>query len=252
MPQQDFKAWNSVIRGLCIDTRHKEALMLLFRCLRSSIVYKPDHLVFAAILKSCTALLAGNLGRALHSFVVKLGHGSCQVTSKALLNMYAKYGAFDDCQKLFDQLSPMILNIIHKDVVSWNAMIAGLAENEFLEDAFTLFSLMVKGPLEPNYSTIASILPLAKWPEAEYLFWKMDARDLVSWNTIIAGYASNGYVDLGSHHDANMIFKACLRKTLPPGILWSEYMLRMIFPEQALCLFSELQDQGMRTDAVTL
>ncbi|XP_054821201.1 putative pentatricopeptide repeat-containing protein At5g08490 [Prosopis cineraria] len=332
MPQQDFKAWNSIIRGLCIDTRHKEALTLLFQCLRSSIVYKPDHLVFAAILKSCTALLAGNLGRALHSFVVKLGHGTCQVTSKALLNMYAKYGAFDDCQKLFDQLSPndpviwnivlsgfsgsknhdndvirtfrsmhvrgeakpnsvtiatilptcarsrdldvgrsahayviksgfendtfvgnalvsfyakcglvshdsfaVFSNIINKDVVSWNAMIAGLAENEFLEDAFTLFSLMVKGPLEPNYSTIASILPVCalfdrkfarhfgrqihsymlqrielssdisvsnsllsfyvkvgQMAEAEYLFWKMDARDLVSWNTIIAGYASNG------------------------------------------------------------
>ncbi|KAJ1401136.1 Tetratricopeptide-like helical domain superfamily [Sesbania bispinosa] len=41
-------------------------------------------------------------------------------------------------------------NIIHKDVVSWNAMIAGLVENGLTEDAFSLFSLMVKGPTQPN------------------------------------------------------------------------------------------------------
>ncbi|KAF7834084.1 putative pentatricopeptide repeat-containing protein [Senna tora] len=332
MPQQDFKTWNAIIRSLCIDSRHNEALSLFHQCSRSSIGFKPDYQVFSAIFKSCTVLLAANLGRAIHSLIVKQGHVSCHVTSKALLNMYAKWGAFDDCQKLFDQLSrndPVIWNIvlsgfsgskkydadairtfrrmhesgeakpssvtfatilpvcarsrdldagksahayviksgyetdtltgnalvsfyakcglvssdayavfddiIHKDVVSWNAMIAGLAENANLEDAFTLFSSMVKGSTQPNYATIASILPVCasfdrnvayRWGRqihsyvlqrtelsadisvsnalisfylkvghmaaAEYLFWKMDARDLVSWNAIIAGNASNG------------------------------------------------------------
>ncbi|KAI9087100.1 hypothetical protein K1719_030935 [Acacia pycnantha] len=355
MSQQDFKTWNSVITGLCIDARHKEALTLFLQCLRGSDVYKPSHLAFATILKSCTAFLAGNLGRALHSFILKQGYGSCQVTSKALLNMYAKCGAFDDCQKLFDQLSPndpviwnillsglsrskkhdynvirtfwnmhvsgeakpnsitvatilpicarsrdldagksahayiiksgyetetlvgnalvsfyakcglvsndafsVFSNIIHKDVVSWNAMIAGLAENEFFEDALALFSSMVKGHLEPNYSTIASILPICasfdrnvayyfgrqihcyvlqrnelssdisvsnsllsfyvkvgQVAKAEYLFWKMDARDLVSWNAIIAGYASNGEWLKALHLFGNLTFA---EKLLPDSV----------------------------------
>ncbi|XP_028804803.1 putative pentatricopeptide repeat-containing protein At5g08490 [Neltuma alba] len=350
MPQQDFMTWNSVIRGLCMDARHKEALTLFFDCLRSFEDYKPDHLAFATILKSCTTLLAGTLGRTLHSFVVKQGYGSCQVTSKALLNMYAKCGAFDDCQKLFDQLSPndpviwnIVLsgfsrfkkhdydvirtfwnmhasgeakpnsvtvatilpicaqsrdldagksahayliksgyetdtlvgnalvsfyakcglvsndafaafsNIIHKDAVSWNAMIAGLAENKFFEDALAFFSSMVRGPLEPNYATIASILPICasfdrnvayhfgrqihsyviqqielssntsvsnslisfyvkvgQVAKAEYLFWKMDARDLVSWNAIIAGYASNGEWLKALHMFGNLTFAEML------------------------------------------
>lgn len=332
MLQEDFKTWNSTIKSLCIDARHNEALSLFHRCLQGSIGFKPDHQVFSAILKSCTALLAAKSGKALHSLIVKKGHVSCHVTSKALLNMYAKWGAFDECQKLFVQLSshdPVVWNIVlsgfsvskkhdaevmrtirrmhgsgdakpndvtiatvlpvcarlrdleagksthayviksgyetntlagnalvsfyakcglvssdayavfnnifHKDVVSWNAMISGLSENEFLEDAFTLFSSMVKGPTQPNYATIASILPVCasfdrnvayrcgrqihsyvlqrtelsadisvsnalisfylkvgQMEAAECFFWKMEARDLVSWNAIIAGYASNG------------------------------------------------------------
>ncbi|CAI8598989.1 unnamed protein product [Vicia faba] len=332
MLQHSFKTWASIIRSLCVDFRHNEALSFFHHCLKDSAAFKPDHQVLAAILKSCSALLAANLGKCLHSYVVKQGHVSCQVTGKALLNLYAKCGMLDDCHKLFDQLchcDPVIWNIvlsgfsgsskhdadvmrvfrtmhmsgkampnsvtvatllpvcarsgnlkagksvhgyviksgfeedafagnalvsiyakcglvscdayavfdsiIHKDVVSWNAMIAGLAENGLLEEAFSLFSSMVKGPIQPNYATIANILPVCasfddnvayccgrqihsyvlQWPElsgdvsvcnaltsfylkigrtkeAESLFWAMDARDLVSWNAIIAGYASNG------------------------------------------------------------
>ncbi|XP_058786421.1 putative pentatricopeptide repeat-containing protein At5g08490 [Vicia villosa] len=332
MLQHSFKTWASIIRSLCVDSRHNEALFFFHRCLKDCAAFKPDHQVLAAILKSCSSLLAANLGKCLHSYVVKQGHASCHVTGKALLNLYAKCGMLDDCQRLFFQLShcdPVIWNIvlsgfsgsskhdadvmrvfrtmhmsgkampnsvtaatvlpvcarlgnlnagksvhgyviksgfeedafagnalvsmyakcglvscdayavfdsiIHKDVVSWNAMIAGLAENGLLEEAFSLFSSMVKGPIGPNYATIANILPVCasfddnvayycgrqihsyilQWPElsgdvsvcnalmsfylkigrtkeAESLFWAMDARDLVSWNAIIAGYASNG------------------------------------------------------------
>lgn len=257
MLHHGFKTWGSIIKTLCADSRHNEALSLFHHWLNASAASKPDHLALAAILKSCSALLAPNLGRTLHSYVVKLGHVSCHVTNKALLNMYAKCGKLDECQNLFDQLShwdPVTWNIllsglsgsmkyeaqmmrvlrmmhssgeavpnsvtiatilpvcaclrdldagksvhafviksgfavdtlagnallsmyakcglvssdayavfddiVHKDVVSWNALIAGLAENGLLEDAFTLFCSMVKGPEQPNYATIANILPV--------------------------------------------------------------------------------------------
>ncbi|KAL1367666.1 hypothetical protein AAHE18_02G068000 [Arachis hypogaea] len=307
-----------MIRTLCVDSRHKEALSLFHQYIKGYADFKPDHSVVASILKSCSALLALKLGTALHGYVVKQGHGACQVTNKALLNMYAKCGKLVECKKMFYQLShrdSVIWNIVlsgfsgsmkynsakpnavtvaivlpvcarlgdvdagrsvhayviksgfeadtlagnalmsmyakcglvshdayavfdnigHKDVVSWNAMIAGLAENLLFEDAFTLFSSMVKGPTQPNYATTANILPVCAllgenvayqygrqihsyvlqraelsadvsvsnalisfyirvgWMmEAESLFWAMDARDLVSWNAIIAGFTSNG------------------------------------------------------------
>ncbi|KHN09686.1 Putative pentatricopeptide repeat-containing protein [Glycine soja] len=254
---RDFKTWGSVIWSLCLEAKHSEALSLFHHCLKGHEAFKPDHTVLAAILKSCSALLAPNLGRTLHGYVVKQGHGSCHVTNKGLLNMYAKCGMLVECLKLFDQLShcdPVVWNIVlsgfsgsnkcdadvmrvfrmmhssrealpnsvtvatvlpvcarlgdldagkcvhgyviksgfdqdtlggnalvsmyakcglvshdayavfdniaYKDVVSWNAMIAGLAENRLVEDAFLLFSSMVKGPTRPNYATVANILPV--------------------------------------------------------------------------------------------
>ncbi|XP_057421746.1 putative pentatricopeptide repeat-containing protein At5g08490 [Lotus japonicus] len=355
MLQRDIKTWGSIIRSLCIDARHGEALSLFHHCLKGNAAFKPDHLVIAATLKSCSALLAANLGRTLHSYVVKQGHVSCQVTNKALLNMYAKCGMLGDCQRLFDQLGhcdPVVWNIvlsgfsgsnnrdadvmrvfremhssgvvmpssisvatilpvcarsgnmnagksvhsyviksgfegdtlagnallsmyakcglvsrdayavfddiIDKDVVSWNAMIAGLAENGLLEDAFSLFSLMVKGSTRPNYATIANILPVCasfdenvaynfgrqihscvlQWPElsanvsvcnalvsfylklgrvkeAESLFWGMDARDSISWNAIIAGYTSNGKWLKALHLFGNLV---SLETLLPDSV----------------------------------
>ncbi|KAJ7957134.1 Pentatricopeptide repeat [Quillaja saponaria] len=332
MLQPDFNCWNSIIRSLCFTARHNEALSLFHQYLQSSVGFKPDYQVFAGIFKSCAALLGRNLGTTLHGYVFKQGHISCQFISKALLNLYAKCGMLNDCQKLFDNLGhsdPVIWNIIlsgfsgsrkydadvirlfrrmhiggeakpnsvtvatilpvcarigdsdagksvhsyviksgldidtltgnallsmyakcglvfndayavfnnivHKDVVSWNAIIAGFAENKFEDEAFRLFSSMVKGPIKPNYATIANILPvcasmdgniayisgreihcfvlqrselsadvsvcnalisfylkLGRPGAAESLFWKMDARDLVSWNAIIAGFTSYG------------------------------------------------------------
>ncbi|PON37233.1 Tetratricopeptide-like helical domain containing protein [Parasponia andersonii] len=323
--------WNAQIRNFSVGARHNEALSLFLGNLRCSLGFKPNHLVLAAVLKSCAALFAINLGEALHGYTFKQGYISCQSISKALLNMYAKFGKLDDCKKLFGQVSykdPVIWNIIlsgfagsrmhsnevmkffcamhlggdakpnpitiatvlpvcarlgdleagkslhtyviksgfeannlvgnalvsmyskcglvyydayatfksisQKDVVSWNAIIAGFSENGFIEDAFKLFNWMLKGPTKPNNVTIATILPvyafldknvafhfgreihcyvlrqtelvedvfvcnslvsfylrLGKMEEAECLFQRMKSRDLISWNAIIAGYASN-------------------------------------------------------------
>ncbi|XLR36562.1 hypothetical protein HN51_045914 [Arachis hypogaea] len=355
MLQHDFKKWGSMIRTLCVDSRHREALSLFHQCIKGYADFKPDHSVVASILKSCSALLALKLGTALHGYVVKQGHDACQVTNKALLNMYAKCGRLVECNKMFYQLShrdSVIWNIVlsgfsgsmkydldvirmfrtmhsngeampnsvtaaivlpvcarlgdvdagksvqayviksgfqadtlagnalismyakcglvshdayavfddigQKDVVSWNAMIAGLAENLLFEDAFTLFGSMVKGPTQPNYATIANILPVCalldenvayqygrqihsyvlqraelsadvsvsnalisfyirvgRMMEAESLFWAMDARDLVSWNAIIAGFTSNGEWLKALHLLSNLV---SLEMLLPDSV----------------------------------
>ncbi|KAM5550427.1 putative pentatricopeptide repeat-containing protein [Rosa sericea] len=244
-------------RSYCIDDRHNEVLPLPLLSSQSSGQFKANYQVLAALLKSCAALLAINSGKALHGYVVKHGDLSCLSVFKALLNMYAKCGALDDCKTLFGQMcySDSVIwnivlsgfsasrkyngevmklfhemhvggmakptsvtiatvlpvcarlgdldmgksvhtyviksgletdvlvgnalismyakcglvsddaytvfdNIIDKDVVSWNAMIAGFSENRLIKKAYELFSWMLKGPMDPNNATIATILPI--------------------------------------------------------------------------------------------
>lgn len=123
-----------------------------------------------------------------------------------------------------------------RDVVSWNAMVAGFVENGLVFEAFAMFRRMITEGTWPNYATIANILPvcalldgshayqfgkaihgyvlhreelvaevsvanslvgfyskIGRMQEAESLFKKMYSKDLVSWNSMIAGYTSNEF-----------------------------------------------------------
>ncbi|XP_057950217.1 putative pentatricopeptide repeat-containing protein At5g08490 [Malania oleifera] len=318
-------------RGCSINATHDESLPLFLQKIRCAGC-KPDHQVFASLLKACAAISAIKLGEAVHSYVAKLGHLSCYAVSKAVLNMYAKCGALDDCKKLFNEMGhcdPVTWNIVlsgfsgsrvydaevirlfyamhlahepkpnsvsiavilpvcarlgeldagksvhsyaiksglesqtlvgnalvslyakcglvrtdacaafqtidSKDIVSWNAMIAGFSENNYMTNALELFHLMLEEPIEPNYATVANILPVCASleknnafcigkrihcyvlrrtelatnvsvsnalmsfyqrigfvEEAELIFQRMQSKDIISWNAIIAGYISNG------------------------------------------------------------
>ncbi|KAJ4950392.1 hypothetical protein NE237_027224 [Protea cynaroides] len=330
--QWDPKNWDAIFKTYCVNARHTEALSLVYRRMHCSESFRLDHEVMAALLKSCAALSAIELGKSLHGYMVKLGHQSSEAVSKSLINMYAKCGALHDCRRLFVQMDhgdPIFWNILlsgyagsrrhdlesmelfytmhvceeepkpnsitvaiilpvcarsrdlhsgksvhayviksgfesqtlvgnslvsmyakcrylddafvafcgiaNEDVVSWNAIISGYAENGFFSDAFELFRQMLAVHSEPNYATIVNILPICvllehdgknrfgeeihcyvmrrpqlaadisvhnalvsfysrigRLGEAETIFCRMKSRDLVSWNAIIAGCASNG------------------------------------------------------------
>lgn len=331
MLEPNLKSWLTIIMDYSGGGRHREVLCQFVQNIQFSFACRHHHQVFACVLKSCAALSSSKLGRALHSALVKIGHLSCHLMSKSLLNMYAKCGDVDDCRMLFAQMGsndPVVWNILlsgfagselnyvemmrlfrvmhashetkpnavtfaiilpgcaqfgnsnlgksmhtylvksglethtlvgnalvsmyakcrlvkddayaafssiaDKDVVSWNAIIAGFSENKLMYDAFRQFRWMLKGPVRPNYATIANILPVCasldrssaycfgreihcyiwrrielgadvfvgnalvsfylrvgRMEEAALLFQKMNSRDLISWNAIISGYASN-------------------------------------------------------------
>lgn len=332
MLEPSFRAWSAMIRECCMNSRHWEGVSLFIQKTRSSIGFRPSALVIAAVIKSCSALSAIQLGKALHGYVLKKGHLSCLSVSKAILNMYAKSGALGDCEMLFGELgncdtvtwnivltgfagsgkydtevmglfngmlvlrqpkpSSVTISIVlpvcarsgdldtgkaihslavksgldmhtlvgnslisfyakcglvtcdafavfagldEKDVVSWNAMIAGFAENRLMSEAFRIFRWMLRGLTEPNYATIATIFPVCAFQDesaalyfgreihafvlrradlsmdisvcnallmfylrtgqmqvVESLFRRMQSRDLVTWNSVIAGCVSSG------------------------------------------------------------
>ncbi|XP_050370341.1 putative pentatricopeptide repeat-containing protein At5g08490 [Argentina anserina] len=290
-------------RNCCIDDRHNEVLPLLFRNSQSSGQFNPNYEVLAAHLKSCAALLAINSGRTLHGYIVKRGDLSCLSVSKALLNMYAKCGALDDCKTLFGQICypdsviwnivlsgfaaswkfngevmkvfhemhvvgvakptsvtfaivlpacarighidmgksvhayaikagletdvlvgnalismyakcglvsddayTVFENITGKDVVSWNAMIAGFSENKLMKKAYELFCQMVKGTVDLNYATIATILPIcasldknAYWSGRQihcYVLRRDElAADVSVCNALVSFYLLSGQIE---------------------------------------------------------
>ncbi|XP_010424721.1 PREDICTED: putative pentatricopeptide repeat-containing protein At5g08490 [Camelina sativa] len=226
MNSVDPVVWNIVLTGLSDSCAHET--MRFFKAIHFADEPKPSSVTFAIVLPVCVRLGDSYNGKSMHSYIIKTGFEKDTLVGNALVSMYAKCGLiFPDAYTAFDGISD-------KDVVSWNAIIAGFSENKMMAHAFRLFCLMLKEPTEPNYATIANILPVCasmdkdiayqsgrqihsyvvhrswlqthvfvcnslvsfylrvgRMEEAASLFTKMGSKDLVSWNVVIAGYASN-------------------------------------------------------------
>ncbi|CAL9229655.1 unnamed protein product [Arabidopsis halleri] len=226
MDSVDPVVWNIVLTGLSVSCGRET--MRFFKAMHFADEPKPSSVTFAILLPVCVRLGDSYNGKSIHSYIIKTGLTKDTLVGNALVSMYAKFGyIIPDAFTAFD-------DIADKDVVSWNAIIAGFSENKMMADAFRSFCLMLKEPTEPNYATIANVLPVCasmgkniayrsgrqihsyvvqrSWlqthvfvcnslvsfylrvgriEEAASLFTRMGSKDLVSWNVVIAGYASN-------------------------------------------------------------
>lgn len=218
--------------------------------MRSLSVPANQH-VFPSLLKASTLLKHHKLAHSLHASVVRLGLDSDLYISNALINMYAKFCNFsvaanagnvfdviphrekfeiDSVGKIFDMM-PV------RDVVSWNTVIAGYAQNGMYVEALNMVRKMGNnGNLKPDSFTLSSILPVfaeyvdvyrgkeihgyalrhgfdgdvfigsslvdmyAKCNRLEHsieVFRLLPRKDAISWNSIIAGCVQNGEFDRG-------------------------------------------------------
>lgn len=143
----------------------------------------------------------------------------------SLVNGYAKCGDLESARLFFDQTP-------QKNVVSWNAMIAGYSQNNLPKESLKLFHEMIRAGMVMVEHTLVSVLSacgqlsylsLGSWiheyfvngkrmhlsvtlgnavidmyakcgsiDAAAEVFSSMSERNLVSWNSMIAGYAANG------------------------------------------------------------
>ncbi|KAK6148190.1 hypothetical protein DH2020_019102 [Rehmannia glutinosa] len=164
------------------------------------------------------------MGLQVHAFLVKSGHGSERCVGNALVDMYLKTQRLIDGFRAFDEISM-------KDVCSWTQMAAGCLNCGQPIDALKVIDEMRRAGVKPNKFTLATGLNacanLASLEEGQKIqgltiklrdqvdvcvdnalldmyakcgcmdaalkvFRSMSERSVVSWTTMIMGYAQNG------------------------------------------------------------
>ncbi|XP_057837809.2 pentatricopeptide repeat-containing protein At1g11290, chloroplastic-like [Cryptomeria japonica] len=225
MPQRDVISWNAMIAGYAQNGFIEKALEVYKQMQLAGV--KPNCITFASILPACANLGALEKGMDIHESIKDRGILSDVVVATALLDMYAKCGSIDKARELFDRMP-------ERDVISWNAMIAGYAQNGFVEKALETFQQMQLACVKPNSTSFANILPACakigafeqgvdihrsimeggflsdiivgnalvdmyakcgSIEKAHELFKRMPQRDVISWTAMVAGYAQNGFVE---------------------------------------------------------
>jgi len=108
---------------------------------------EPDETAMVLMLSACAELGYLSLERWVHSQLVLRGMVlSCQLGT-ALVDMYAKSGALGYARIVFERMGK-------RNVWTCSAMILGLAQHGFAEDALELFAMMNNNDdLSPNYVT---------------------------------------------------------------------------------------------------
>ncbi|XP_057854806.2 pentatricopeptide repeat-containing protein At5g27110 [Cryptomeria japonica] len=244
MPQRNVVSWNAMIAGYAQNGLVEKALEIFKQMQMANI--KPNSTTFVSILPVCAKMGALEQGMDIHQSIVEGGFLSDIIVGNSLVDMYTKCGSIDKAHEVFDKM-------VQRDVISWTAMIAGYTQNGLMEKALETFKQMQLAGVKPNVTTIASILPACanlgaleqgmdihqsimggevlsdiivgnalvdmyakcgSIDRAREVFDRMLQRDVISWNTMIAGYAQNGFCK-----DALKIFELMKHSGTYPDIV---------------------------------
>eukprot|EP01018_Ginkgo_biloba_P015187 Gb_08065 [translate_table: standard] len=225
MSARDMVSWNAMICGYSQNACVEQALELFWQMQLAGV--KPDSFTIVSILGACGKLESLKHGKEIHAYIIRSEFELNNVVQSSLLTMYADCGSINNARRIFDKIS-------QRDVVLWNAMLAGYSQNGQCEAALKLFREMQVQGMDPNSASIASVLPACAHlaalhsgkqiheliirsgldlnfvarsalvtmyakcgceDDAGHLFESMPQRDLVSWNGIIAGCVQNGHCD---------------------------------------------------------
>uniref|UniRef100_J3M5V9 Uncharacterized protein n=2 Tax=Oryza brachyantha TaxID=4533 RepID=J3M5V9_ORYBR len=231
IPFRDVVSWNAMMKAYGRVGMPGE-VGRMFQAMVKEGAVAPNAVTVAVVLAACRD--EGNLvlGRWMEEWSRSAGMETESLVGSALLGMYEKCGEISEARRVFD-------SITDKDVVAWNAMITGYAQNGMSNEAIALFHSMRKAGVRPDKITLAGVLSACSavgalelgseldnyashrglysnvyvgtalvdmyakcgdLDKAIKVFRKMPCKNVASWNALICGLAFNGQGDEAIQH----------------------------------------------------
>ncbi|KAL4564360.1 hypothetical protein LXL04_028421 [Taraxacum kok-saghyz] len=233
MSERNLVSWSAMISGYDQSGKPINALKLF-----TQMTELPNEFVFASAISSCASLLAIKVGKQIHTKTLTLGYSSISFVSNSLVSMYMKCSHLNDAISVFTKSS-------EPNTVTYNAIITGLVDNKQVQKAYEMFKLMCQQGLVPNRFTLVPLLgnctttddlwigmelhcqaiklnldsipfvgnmlitmysKLNSIKESETIFWSINEKDIISWNTFIS--ASSHALD---HTKGITVFKEMIK-----------------------------------------
>ncbi|GAB2274821.1 hypothetical protein Dimus_009595 [Dionaea muscipula] len=145
---------NSVTRcallgGYC-ENGNFESVVELFRAM--AMEQQHDLYSFGTVLRACAGLAAVIQGKEVHcQYLRRRGGWRHVIVESALVDLYAKCGHIDYARRIFHLMTV-------KNLISWNSMICGLAQNGHGGEAVQVYNRMVEEGVKPEYITFVGVL----------------------------------------------------------------------------------------------
>uniref|UniRef100_A0A7N2KZR9 DYW domain-containing protein n=2 Tax=Quercus lobata TaxID=97700 RepID=A0A7N2KZR9_QUELO len=171
MPEKTTVGWNSIIAGYALHGYSEEALRMFYEMRDSGV--EMDHFTFSMVIRICTRLASLEHAKQAHASLVRHGFGLDIVANTALVDFYSKWGRMEDARHVFDKMP-------QKNVISWNALIAGYGNHGHGEEAIEMFEQMLREKMRPNHITFLAVLSACSYSglsERGWEYFKSMSRD---------------------------------------------------------------------------
>ncbi|KAD6453949.1 hypothetical protein E3N88_08655 [Mikania micrantha] len=142
-------SWCSMVAAYEQNDEGENACMLFLQAMRNNI--EPKDFIVSSVISACAGIAGMEMGRLVHAISLKACIDGNVFVGSALVDMYAKCGNLEDCEKVFDEMP-------ERNLITWNALLGGYAHLGHAEMALALFEEMQCGNVIPNYVTFVSIL----------------------------------------------------------------------------------------------
>ncbi|PKA60936.1 Pentatricopeptide repeat-containing protein [Apostasia shenzhenica] len=151
-PCRDVSSWNTFMSGQMKNGSDKSALQLLHIMVKIGPVFNQYTFATALVLASKLAFL--DMGRQIHSMILRLGFENDVFIKNSLIDMYSKCGKIQMSLNIFDDIGARNLKA---NTISWSSLIAGFVQNGRTDEAIMLFCRMLHEGGTADRFTLTSI-----------------------------------------------------------------------------------------------
>uniref|UniRef100_A0ACD5VMN0 Uncharacterized protein n=1 Tax=Avena sativa TaxID=4498 RepID=A0ACD5VMN0_AVESA len=269
MPETTVVTWNSMLMGYINNGRVDDAVELFYQMRVEGVL--PTRVSVLSFLSASADFETPDWGRQGHAVVVSSGLEMDVILGTSIINFYCKFGFVDAAEAVFEQM-------VERDTVTWNLMIAGYLQDGLIDKAFITCQRMLQSDLRFDCVTLASLIMACvkscsvemgraahgyavrnnlesdisvasglikfymsteRTEHARRVFDVMSCRDMVMYKVMISAYADRGM----SSEALKLLYQMELEGISPSAACWDSVISVLMKNEQiakALEIFYEM------------
>lgn len=241
--QPNVYLYNTMVKALS-QSPYPSYTVILFNRIQAAGL-RPDTYSFPFVLKAVVKLSALEIGRQIHCQSIGTGLDFDVHVVTALVQMYGACKCISDARKLFDGLSLRV-----GDVAFWNAMLASYAKVGDLKNARLLFERMRERNVISYTTLIAGYAQIDLNNEAISMFQRMVLEnvepDEIALLAALSACAHLGAIGLGECIH-NYIDQHGLHKTIPLNNALVDMYAKSGNIEKALHVYKNMKNRSVIT-----
>ncbi|KVH94058.1 Pentatricopeptide repeat-containing protein [Cynara cardunculus var. scolymus] len=244
MPNPNAVAWNVMISGHAREGCHNVVIDYFQGMIRSGV--KPTRSTLGSVLSAIAITFDLDCGSQVHSQAIKQGLCSNVYVGSSLINMYAKCQEMDSARSVFDALD-------EKNIVLWNTMLGGYAQNKNVDEVIHLFINMRCSGFQPDEFTYTSVLSACaslRSVEIGKQLHSLAIKNKFDANLFVGNALVDMYAKASCLYDARKQFDMIENRD---NVSWNVMIVGFVQEEEeedAFSMFQRMRSDGIAPDEV--